>query len=364
MSYKKEKIYIYGAGDRGTELYENIQKFYVDTIDISGFIDKEKIGIKCGLPISRIDTIFKDSVIVISIFKFEVALQVALELKEQGFCNVYWYNANDYREERVNFWAEQCVDCCDWCEGTLRYVEMHAMDSCNLNCIGCTHFSPIFGDEELSLKNQLDTVLLLQQKVTSVARFCILGGEPFLNKEIQLYIEGVKKIFPKAHISIVTNGLLIPRLPEKLLQYISKENICISISEYEPTHRMINQIIEVLNKYNIIYNIREARKLFNKPLSLRPVEEVYCISDGCVIISDGKIARCPTLMYIEKLNEKFQTDFPTEGIYDLGGEMSPKELKRVLKEPISLCNHCVKNEIKWGTCGSSVSLEHFVKVED
>lgn len=42
-----------------------------------------------------------------------------------------------------------------------------------------------------------------------------------------------------------------------------------------------------------------------------------CISNGCVTIWDGKIARCLQLMYILYFNNYFNTSLPDEGVMKL-----------------------------------------------
>lgn len=364
MNDNTNNLYIYGAGKRGSELFEIVQEFYADKINIRGFIDREKKGTKYNLPIYDLDSIPYDSIIVISIFRFELALEIALNLKEKGFSEIYWYSVENKRKIRINFFLEQCINCSEWSEETLFHVEMHAMDACNLNCIGCTHFSPILKKEKPDLKTQLLNIDLLSKKIASIAQFHILGGEPFLNDEILYYVKKVRETYPLSSIIIVTNGLLIPKLPKNVLKYLAEENISVSISEYEPTHQMIDQIKNVLNQYNVMYYIREARETFNIPLSINKTDEIYCISNGCITIAKGKISRCPTLMYIEDFNKKFNFSFPNEGILDLETEMSGIELKKKLYEAIPLCQYCVKNEVSWGRCGKEIVAEYFVKMND
>lgn len=291
-------------------------------------------------------------------------MEIALDLKEKGFSKIYWYSVENRRKTRIDFFLEQCVNCSEWSEETLFHVEMHAMDACNLNCVGCTHFSPIFKKEKLDLKTQLLNIDMLSKKITSIVQFHILGGEPFLNDEILCYVKKVKQTYPMSSVIIVTNGLLIPKLPKEVLEYLAKENISVSISEYEPTHKIIEKIKNVLNQYNVMYNIREARETFNIPLSLKPTGENYCISNGCITIAKGKISCCPTLMYIEDFNKKFKFSFPDEGILDLETVMSGMELKKKLQEPIPLCQYCVKNEVNWSRCGKEIVAEYFVKMND
>lgn len=76
-----------------------------------------------------------------------------------------------------------------------------------------------------------------------------------------------------------------------------------------------------MKKYRVSYIIRpyDSKQKFNIPLSLSDKSKYppKCISNGCVNVWNGKIARCPTLMYVEKFNEVFHTDLPTEGIMQM-----------------------------------------------
>ena len=52
-------------------------------------------------------------------------------------------------------------------------------------------------------------------------------------------------------IQIVTNGLLIPKLDAGILKTLHDNDIVVSISEYLPTHKIINQIIRKLEENSI-----------------------------------------------------------------------------------------------------------------
>lgn len=363
--HNSDHIYIYGAGNRGRELLALLNEYYSETICIDGFIDRCKEGYIDSYTIYKPDnTIRKNEKIVISVADMEIAFQIALDLRLMGYRSVYWYNIKNCRLKPIDFFAEQCISCNGWNEATFLHVELHAMDACNLNCAGCTHFAPIFDKEKPNTEARINDIVLLRKKISSVARFYILGGEPLLNNELDKYIEAVRREFPNAYVAIVTNGLLIPRCSEKLLKYLSTENICVCISEYAPTRQMMSAIVDTLNKYNIVYNIRpfDEKLLFNKPLSKEKTGECYCISLGCVNIWNQKIARCPTLMYITELNRKFNLNFPEEGIIDMTSDITGIELKNKMHMTVPLCDYCSKNEMKWSMCGREPMASDFVKM--
>ena len=70
----------------------------------------------------------------------------------------------------------------------------------------------------------------------------LLGGEPFESSDICKYIVETRRILPNTMIQIVTNGLLIPTLSKDILDAIRENDIVVSISEYKPTHKIIDRI--------------------------------------------------------------------------------------------------------------------------
>ena len=82
-----------------------------------------------------------------------------------------------------------------------------------------------------------------------------------------------------------------------------------------------------------------------------------------VCVRDGKIGRCPTLMYIYKFNEQYGRNLPETGIVSLDDSLRGRELLEYLERPVELCKYCVKNTIPWSQCGKSLELDCFAVEE-
>lgn len=301
--------------------------------------------------------------IVIALFDFELVKEICQLIKKKGFTDIFWFQYKKEAFHYDDFFVEQCNNCKNWKDDLMLQTEMHVMDSCNLNCRGCAHFSPIFPDVLPDLNARLSDVKCLSEKISHIVRFYILGGEPLLNPEISNYIRGIRKILPETQLYIVTNGLLIESLTEDTLQCIKENRIWMSISEYRPTHNRMDNIRKILDQYKIFYEIREAlgKEIFNLPFSLSTHSKYpkSCISNGCITIWNGKIARCPQLMYISSFNSYFGTSLPEEGVLELNHCPSGEELLKILKQDVPLCAHCIQNKIEWSVCGKNAKLEDF-----
>jgi len=87
-------------------------------------------------------------------------------------------------------------------------VEIHAVDHCNLDCVGCSHGSPHLSERKEDpekLKTALDR--LWDHYQAPLVK--ILGGEPLLHREIDSIISAVKST-TDATVRLITNGTMLP----------------------------------------------------------------------------------------------------------------------------------------------------------
>ena len=361
-------IIFFGAGFWGQQAYK---KYKVNNYknQLRGFMDNKKTGEYCGLPIISIENVDRESAAVVITIESPFAVsEIYAQLRKQGIKNIYWYLNQNYRKSgEDDFLEAECVCADTWGDCVLPQAEMHIADHCNLNCKGCTHFSPIFEKELPDFKTRMKDVAWLKSQFSNVLYFSILGGEPFLNPDIIKYIVEIRKLLPDSYIQIVTNGLLLLHLDEEVFSHIRENKITVSISEYEPTHKKIKEIEEILKKYRVSYIIRpyDSKQKFNIPLSLSDKSKYppKCISNGCVNVWNGKIARCPTLMYVEKFNEVFHTDLPTEGIMQMRDCPDGAKLLELLQKEVPLCKHCVECPIEWHRCSGTPEIGDFAKTD-
>ena len=111
-------------------------------------------------------------------------------------------------------------------------LEYHIVDHCNLNCAGCSHFSPLaepwfvkLEDFEKEWKEVADCGL-------KIKRIRILGGEPLLHPELGHMLEYVRGLFPDSDVNVVTNGILLKQKKEELLPIFIKNDISLTTSCY------------------------------------------------------------------------------------------------------------------------------------
>lgn len=363
----KTNIVFWGAGNHGRFALHDFENYSGKTEHLKGFYDlNKKATIQNQTMLSDGEIDWEQDIIVITCDNTSLVANIYETLKRNNVNDFYWYTGVKKTDIDNGFVDSFCVSCKEWGNLILPQAEMHVVDYCNLNCKGCTHFSPLFSREQPNAEKRIHDIEIVASKFSHIIKFFLMGGEPFESSDICKYIVETRRILPNTMIQIVTNGLLIPTLSQKVLDTIRENDIVVSISEYEPTNKIIDKIENVLKDNNIRYLIRsfDTKQLFNKPLSISENSKYKnnCISNGCVNIWEGKIARCPTLMYINKFNETFGVFLPLQGIYDVE-ELNGTEILERMKQEVLLCKHCIKNDIKWERCCKTPSLDDFAELD-
>ncbi|MGL5440441.1 MAG: radical SAM protein [Filifactoraceae bacterium] len=153
----------------------------------------------------------------------------------------------------------------------VKYAETMVSWGCNLSCVGCSNFCdyPHSGFEDYD--NFESDLIVWSEKVTFEA-FGLMGGEPFLNKELDKWIFGTRRILTDSHLVLVTNGTLLENRPEVIdwLHDVSPCTLLITLHSKEKD--ILESISRVLSqsKYRFFKN--------DKTEALTDIE--YILLDG------------------------------------------------------------------------------------
>ncbi len=232
------------------------------------------------------------------------------------------------------------------------HFEFHLVEHCNLNCIGCTHFSPLAEPEFLSVEVFEQDIKRLSELTSKTARFInLLGGEPLLHPEINSFLQIARTYFPNTKISVVSNGLLVPQISSDFWQTCREQNIVLAVTEY-PIRFDYAAVRKKAADEQVIFESfsggaerYEMWKLsMDETGSGRPIDHfMKCQrSNACVFCSHGRIYPCPTMASIRHFNRYFHTnmeltEFDSIDIYQV---KDIREILRFLSDPVPFCRYC------------------------
>lgn len=125
-------------------------------------------------------------------------------------------------------------------------------EKCNLNCDHCAAFVPQnLNPHTFSAESIFQSVKNYCEAFDFVYRVCIMGGEPFLHKEIISIIDLISTIPNLLFIDFATNGTVVPN--SRTLDAVRRAGSCIEVSDYSVASRKMEQLFTDCAELGILY---------------------------------------------------------------------------------------------------------------
>ncbi len=232
--------------------------------------------------------------------------------------------------------------------GYFEYLEIPITTKCNLRCINCSNLIPCYKEQkDLDVNIIKQSINEFLKCINNIVYIRILGGEPFLCKNLYEITKTLLKSKKIQRIEIVTNGIIIPKEKE-LINLLRNNRITISISQYPFVNS--NKQIDFFKSNNIKYRLDKMTywlyygNTSKRNKTKKQLKKQYCKCHSiCKSLINGQIHLCPrsshgTDLGIIKNNEN-------DYINILDNKLSIKEKKENLhkllqKKYIKACDYC------------------------
>lgn len=249
----------------------------------------------------------------------------------------------------------------------LSYLEYHVVDHCNLNCKYCTHYSPLVKEPVYTnIESFKADLSRLREFVEDIGIIRILGGEPLLCPNLAEYIKYTRSIYPGSVITVVTNGTLLNRIDDSLINVMKECMAFFHISYYPPLVPKMDDIQRFLVDKKIPFTTSPLINSFNKTQKLTPSNgsEIFyrCFMAACHCLHNGKIASCYAPFTTKYFNQAFNQSLPEDEGLDLhNSELTLEQIKISLILPLHRCDYCYEGEsCKWEVVGTNSKLEDWI----
>ena len=234
----------------------------------------------------------------------------------------------------------------------VRFLQIHLTEHCNLNCKGCTHFSPVACEGYISLDSLEETYVKLKPYLEKwFCRLELLGGEPLLHPNITGILVLTRKYYKDFEFRLVTNGIKLLSMTEAFFRVCADHRITICMSKY-PINIDYPAIEKKLSDYGILYRYYgeyETFKTFRQyklnPHGIYDPDESYknCKYAGhCFQLRDDCIFPCFISAYAGHLNKHFGLDFDWEkGDYvSLDANPGNEDFLALATKSVPFCKYC------------------------
>jgi cyclic pyranopterin phosphate synthase len=226
-----------------------------------------------------------------------------------------------------------------------RSLEAHVVDHCNLTCAECCSLSPLL-PPRLTSPGDLARDLALAARVLAPRVFKLVGGEPLLHPEIVELARVARRSRIAPRLSLTTNGLLLPKMPDALWQELD----ALTVSRY-PTPALPGELVAEVEakaaRFHVALNWKQQDGFVTMSLP-RPREDEAetaaiwsrCwLRERCHLLQGGRFYTCTRPVHLQtRLGPAH--DLSGDGL-SLDGTTADTLLTYLRREPpLAACAHC------------------------
>lgn len=246
------KIIPFGVGRIGRRVIPTlIKEFDIPFLIDNGkreekVYDLEVLGIEDA--VSRIK---KESLkIVVTTVRYSYE-EISAKLTELGFEEYRDYCIFERFAQEWNLrWRNRCV---------LSKIDTVITSRCSLKCINCNMFiGHVTEAYDMSLDNLKRNFDIFFDSVDYVYEYTLLGGEPFIHKNLTEIISYMGDTYGEriGRINLISNGTIVPS--DEVIQTMIKYHVTVHISDYTcsvPYDKKLKEVTERLSQAGIEYYV-------------------------------------------------------------------------------------------------------------
>jgi len=360
---------IFGAGVVGEVLYREVT---THGVVVECFCDNNQT--KCdkvleGIPVFTFNEIlarYSSAHFIISIADTQDVLE---QLKQHHFDNItlggfllhnMLCSLENYSApiEFVRFAIEACISSHEAFVNVnkifLRSVDIVITERCSLKCQDCSNLMQYYTKpENREMDEILNSIDHLCTSVDLINEFRIIGGEPFMNKNIYTVIDRLCTERKVNRVAIFTNASIPPK--KEYAQILAHKKLIYIITDYGDLVKNTSKFIAYLEKIGAAYysqppkNWTSCASITKHNRSIEKQKDVFkrCCAKYLYTSLGGKLFRCPFAAHVDALGaaEDFKDDYVV--LVSNGAEQPTlqdiKQQMRTLmynKQYLDVCDYC------------------------
>jgi len=253
---------------------------------------------------------------------------------------------------RMDIYKAECaaLQTSDASSFNLKYVDITITEACSLKCESCSNLMQYYvkpKNSELGLL--FKSIDKLMEITNSLYEFRVLGGEPFVNKQIGQIINKLLTYKTIKEIVIYTNATIIPK--GENFECLKNDKIFIEITDYKKLSRKRDELIELLKANNIRYTSivpvwSDSGTLKYQNATEEQLVDKFkscCMIDKTTILN-GKLYRCPFSANAHNLNAIPHNASDVVNLDDENKTSTELKTEVILlhgdKKYLEACKHC------------------------
>lgn len=367
-SFKKEKIsdrqkiLVYGAGIYGEIALRGLE---ILGLKAECFIDRGHEGkLYLGLPVISPQKLadYKDAVIIIASLNYfgeileylnGIGWSQYYDMEDLLFLDYSHMGLSEYALEEVKHFEKYqiTIENCEVDALVINHCEIVVTEKCTLRCRDCSNLMQYYKNpNDIDIEETIYAFNRFLQTIDVLCELRILGGEPFICKQLGTLLYEYIKCEKVKRITIYTNATLIP--DSEILCMLANRKIVVHLSDYGECSRNVKKLENIFMEKQISYYTHQYKKWrdFGGPEKRNYTRaqkvQLYqtCFTGKCYTFYRGKFFLCPRAAHGERLG--FFQNKKGEYIDFSDGKIAIEEKKAELREmliniqTLTACDYC------------------------
>jgi len=184
----------------------------------------------------------------------------------------------------------------------LRSVDLVITEKCTLKCKDCANLMQFYEDPKTySVEFVLNGIAELAAKCDLIHEVRVIGGEPFLNKDIYPILDAVASYNKINKIVVYTNGMVPPSEQKLLNMKNGLGKLVFSITDYAELGRNLEKTVATVRSLGIPFRVHppehwtDSGRILTTPLSQEESLESFakCCGKNLYTLIGENLYRCP-----------------------------------------------------------------------
>lgn len=377
---RDQDVFIYGFGLAGKWLSVNLNA------NIKGFIDTDtkKVGREFnGYQVFSVEQAkqicHQDCLIMVTVIDIQDVLSILKNLPHQQWLALGAY-LNDTQviksptEESAEFveYALKAVEDCHkgfLSKDTLflRSIDLVITEKCSLKCKDCSNLMQYYeAPVDIALDEVLQDFEDLTKAVDHIYEVRLIGGEPFMNKDIYQIIAHIVNS-PKITKLVIYSNAMIP-IKANQAEILKHPKIVFSLTDYGALAKNTPRVTQSLDEMGVAYRLHVPENWTDSGVIhdfKRTVDEQKklfsdCCGKNLLTVSAGKLYRCPFAANADRLKA-----IPLDAANSVSVSAEPDQIRQYVAELdyLPACNYCKGRSFGSPEIVPAIQAPHSIKYQ-
>lgn len=232
----------------------------------------------------------------------------------------------------------------------LNIVDIQVTERCTMKCKDCSNLMQYYAKPRNAEVVELDrSIVNLLDAIDELSEARILGGEPFLFKELPSAMKLLQASQKVKKILIYTNATFVPK--EAILQSLINEKTLVEITDYDDQSHACLDMIRAFEERGIRYishrpqNWTDSARIVDMPRDEQTLTELFsrcCVNDVLTLLH-GKLYHCPFSANAHNLKAIATSGQDFVDVIALQGESLRDAIKEFYfgRNHLTACGYCL-----------------------